>query len=109
MAAAAIPNELFFASIAELHEKLVKKEVTATALARAFCDRLESVGPRYNALALPLGKEALRAAKDIDDDLKRERTRGHLQGIPFGATPNTRLLGARNPTPIRCSTTPLPR
>src|SRR5207237_9685907 len=50
---------------------------------RAFSERLQQMGPRYNALALPLHQEALRKAKDVDKELKRERFRGPLQGIPY--------------------------
>ncbi|MDP8978998.1 MAG: amidase family protein, partial [Acidobacteriota bacterium] len=80
-----LPDDIFFASIAEINRKLVKKEFSAVELAGAFCDRLETIGPAYNALALSLRKDALRAAKDVDGDIKRERLRGPLQGIPFGA------------------------
>jgi len=52
---------------------------------RAFSERLQTLGPRYNALALPLPQQALRKAKEVDADLKRGRTRGPLQGIPYGA------------------------
>jgi aspartyl-tRNA(Asn)/glutamyl-tRNA(Gln) amidotransferase subunit A len=46
---------------------------------------MEKLAPRYNALALSLREPAIRAAKDVDDDLKRERFRGPLQGVPYGA------------------------
>jgi aspartyl-tRNA(Asn)/glutamyl-tRNA(Gln) amidotransferase subunit A len=91
-----IPDDVFFASIAEINQKLTKKEFTAVELARAFCDRLEGIGPRYNALALSLRKEALRDAKDVDGDIKRDRLRGRLQGIPFGA--KDLLAYAKHPT-----------
>jgi aspartyl-tRNA(Asn)/glutamyl-tRNA(Gln) amidotransferase subunit A len=65
-------------------------------LARAFCDRLETLGPRYNALALSLRKDALRDAKDVEGDIRRERLRGPLQGIPFGA--KDLLAYAKHPT-----------
>ena len=45
---------------------------------------MERLGPRYNALALSLRKQALSKAKDVDRELKRDRTRGPLQGIPYG-------------------------
>jgi aspartyl-tRNA(Asn)/glutamyl-tRNA(Gln) amidotransferase subunit A len=93
---ASISDDIFFASIAELNQKLTKKELSAVELARAFCDRLESIGPRYNALALSLRKVALSDAKDVDGDIKRERLRGPLQGIPFGA--KDLLSYAKHPT-----------
>src|SRR5215472_2597496 len=79
----AIPSDIFFASIAELGAKLRAKEFSAVELTRAYCDRLERLGPRYNALALSLREQALRQARTVDDDLKRDRTRGPLQGIPY--------------------------
>src|SRR5690242_1978776 len=81
---AEIGNDVFFASVVELNTRLKNKEFTAEELARAFSARLQQLGPRYNALALPLPQEALRQAKEVDKELKRERTRGPLQGIPYG-------------------------
>src|SRR6202043_2983195 len=83
--AASIPDDIFFASITEINQKLKAKEFSAVELTKAFCGRLEQMGPRYNALALSLREQAVKAAKDVDGDIKRERFRGPLQGIPFGA------------------------
>jgi aspartyl-tRNA(Asn)/glutamyl-tRNA(Gln) amidotransferase subunit A len=91
-----ISDDIFFASITEINQKLTKKEFSAVELARAFCDRLETIGPRYNALALLLRKDAVRDAKDVDGDIGRERLRGPLQGIPFGA--KDLLAYAKHPT-----------
>jgi len=82
---AAIGDDLFFATIPEINARLKAKEISAEELTRAFLDRLQQYGPRYNALALLLRQEALRKARDVDQDLKRERFRGALQGIPYGA------------------------
>ncbi len=78
-------ESVFFLTIAELNAKLRAKEFSVVELTRAYCDRLEKLGPRYNALALLLRDSAIRKAKDVDGDLKRERYRGPLQGIPYGA------------------------
>ena len=80
-----ISSDVFFASISELNERLKKREFSAAELARAFGERREKLGPRYNALATPLTQVAIKRAKAVDDELKRERFRGPLQGIPFGA------------------------
>lgn len=77
--------DLFFRSITELNQMLVKREISARELATEFCNRLESLGPQLNALAVSTRKAALDRAKDVDDELKRKRLRGPLQGIPFGA------------------------
>src|SRR5580693_4963881 len=94
--AASIPDDIFFASITEINQKLKAKEFSAVELAKAFCARLEQLGPRYNALALSLRDKAVKAAKDVDGDIKRERFRGPLQGIPFGG--KDLLAYAKHPT-----------
>lgn len=79
-----LPDDIFFATITEISAKLKAREFSAVELTRAFCDRLERIGPRYNALALSFKEQAIRKAKDVDGDLKRERYRP-LSGIPYGA------------------------
>jgi len=86
-------DDVFFASITDLNTRLKKGEFKAVELVQAFAERLEKLGPRYNALALPLTKSAIKRAKDVDDDLKRQRYRGTLQGIPFGAKDLLALAG----------------
>jgi aspartyl-tRNA(Asn)/glutamyl-tRNA(Gln) amidotransferase subunit A len=91
--ATAIPENVFFDDIARLNGRLKAKEFSAVDLTRAFIARMEAFGPRFNALALLLPKAALTAAKDVADDMKRERFRGRLQGIPFGAKDLLALAG----------------
>ena len=61
---ASIGTDTFFAPLSELNASLKAGEFSAEALARAFSERLQQLGPRYNALALPLHQEALRQATD---------------------------------------------
>ena len=75
--------DLFFATIGELNQRIAAGELSAADLARAFATRLEKLGPRYNALALPLTEDAIRSAKEVDEDIERGRKRGPLQGIPY--------------------------
>ena len=91
-----VSDDIYFASITEINQKLKAKQFSAVELTKAFCDRLETLGPRYNALALSLREQAVRAAKDVDGDIKRERLRGPLQGVPFGAKDLLSL--AKHPT-----------
>ena len=78
-------DDVFFASITDLNTGLKKHEFSCVELVKAFSERLERLGPRYNALALPLTEIAVRRAKLVDEEMKRERFRGPLQGVPFGA------------------------
>ncbi|HEY3444195.1 MAG TPA: amidase [Paludibaculum sp.] len=81
---APLSEDVFFSTAVELNQRLVRRDFTAVELARAFGERLEKLGPRYNALALSLREQALRQAHDVDRELKRGRTRGPLQGVPYG-------------------------
>ena len=73
-----------FATIEQLNAALQGREISSKELAKIFGKRLDSIGPQYNALALSLTKKSHGAAKDADSDLKRQRFRGPLQGIPYG-------------------------
>ena len=64
-------DSLDFATISELNQLLRSRQISARELARHFLDRLKSIGPQYNALALPLDKLAKKDAKAVDGDLKR--------------------------------------
>ena len=86
-------EDLFFSTIGEWNAKLKAKEVSAEQLAHAFSERLEKLGPRYNALALPLTERAVKKAKSVDDDLKHDRARSPLAGVPFGAKDLLSLAG----------------
>ncbi|MBM3775725.1 MAG: amidase, partial [Acidobacteria bacterium] len=88
-----IDEGLFFSSIGELNARLVSKELSAVELARAFALRLEKLGGRYNALALPLREQAIRRAGEVDKEIRRGRLRGPLQGIPYGAKDLLSLAG----------------
>ena len=72
-----------FATIRELNTALQNREISSRELTKILGKRLDSIGPQYNALACSLTKKARRPAKDADSDLKRQRFRGFLQGIPY--------------------------
>ncbi|HMF76513.1 MAG TPA: amidase [Bryobacteraceae bacterium] len=76
-------STLPFASISELNAALRSRQISCVELTRFFGQRLETLGPVYNALACSLLKEGHKAAKDVDGDIKRERFRGPLQGVPY--------------------------
>ena len=88
-----LSEEQYFSTIVEWNAKLKAKQISAVELTRAFSTRLEKLGPRYNALALALTERALKRAKSVDDDIKRDRFRSPLLGIPFGAKDLLSLAG----------------
>ncbi len=79
-----LTDEVFFAAITELNARLKAREFSCRELTTAFLDRLETLGPKYNALACSLRKRALKKAGDVDDEIRRKRDRGPLHGVPFG-------------------------
>lgn len=88
--------DIFFSSISELQAGIRAKKFSSVELTRAFCDRLERYGQRYNALAVSLREEAIRQAEDADDDIKRDRIRSPLAGVPYGV--KDLLAVRRHPT-----------
>src|SRR4051794_3626716 len=78
-------STLPFAAVVELSAGLRNKQFSASELTRFFAKRLETIGPKYNALALPLTKEAEKAAKQADREAKLDRFRSVLHGVPYGA------------------------
>jgi aspartyl-tRNA(Asn)/glutamyl-tRNA(Gln) amidotransferase subunit A len=74
---------LQFATITELNAALRDRQISAGELTNFFGEHLEKFGPDYNALALSLKKQGHKHSKDVDWDLKHERFRGPLQGIPY--------------------------
>src|ERR1700677_3978724 len=79
-----LPDEVFFATISELGAKLRDREFSAAELTKGYCDRLEKIGPKYNALSLSLRKQAMKQAHEADDELRHNRVWGPLEGIPCG-------------------------
>lgn len=80
---APLPEDVFFSTATEIHARWKKGEFSAVELSRVFSDRLESLGPRFNALALSLREDAARRAAEIDKERKRERFRTPLQAVPY--------------------------
>ena len=88
-----IGNDVFFATIPELNARLKPRSSPPKSWRGPSPARLEQLGPRYNALALALAQQALRKARAVDQDIKRERLRGPLQGIPYGVKDLLSLAG----------------
>src|SRR5947207_676123 len=73
-----------FLSVAELGRLLRSKQASATELAGYFLDRLERLGPRYNAVVAVTRERALAEAAQADREIKAGKLRGPLHGIPYG-------------------------
>ena len=77
-------TEYAFRTIGELGAMLRARQVSAGELTRYFLDRLETLGPRYNAVVTVLRDRALKEAGLRDAELRAGKARGPLHGIPYG-------------------------
>ena len=78
-------SDLAFLSIPELGRLLRARKVSAVELAGHFLDRLERLGPTYNAVVTVMRERALAEARTRDQELRGGKDRGPLHGIPYGA------------------------
>ena len=85
-----------FATVTDLSAALRGHEISSVELTKIFGKRLEKIGPQYNALACSLVKEGHKQAKDADSELKRERFREPVQGIPYAV--KDLIAVAKHPT-----------
>lgn len=86
-------DALSYASIEALHAMLRAGEVSSAELATHFLDRLERLGPRYNALAAVTRDRAVAEAAAADG-ARRRGADGPLLGIPYGAKDLLAAVGA---------------
>ncbi len=74
-----------FLSLRALGELIRTRQVSPVELAKIFLDRLESQGPRYNAVVTITRKLALEQAEEAEKEIATGRYKGPLHGIPYGA------------------------
>ncbi len=71
-------------TLPELGRLLRTRKTSAVELAEHFLDRLERLGPRYNAVVTVLRDAAITEARRRDAELASGKDRGPLHGIPYG-------------------------
>jgi aspartyl-tRNA(Asn)/glutamyl-tRNA(Gln) amidotransferase subunit A len=81
----AAARELVFTPVVELAARLRAGRLSPVLLAEIFLDRLERLGPRYNAVVTVTRDRALAAARRAEAEISAGRYRGPLHGIPYGA------------------------
>src|SRR5437773_9645494 len=77
-------SDFAFLSVVELARLLRQKKASATELATYFLDRLERVGPRFNAVVTVPRERALAEAAQADREIRQGKWRSPLHGIPYG-------------------------
>src|SRR5215470_6212068 len=79
-----LDDATFFLPVRELSRRLRAKQLTSAELTAGCLDRLERLGPKYNAVVTLMRASALEEARRADRELKAGKPRGPLHGIPFG-------------------------
>jgi aspartyl-tRNA(Asn)/glutamyl-tRNA(Gln) amidotransferase subunit A len=74
-----------FLPLRELSALVRARQVSPVALAETFLQRLETIGPRYNAVVTLTRERALAAARHAEAEIAAGGWRGPLHGIPYGA------------------------
>ena len=77
-------DELLFQPLRVLAAELRKRTLTSVELTQASLSRLESLGPRYNAVVAVMRESALVQARDADARFKSGKRLTPLTGIPYG-------------------------
>ena len=89
-----MPDEnLVYASVGELASWLRARKISSVELTTLFLNRLEKLGPRYNALAELTPELALRQARRADRAIREGKVVSPLHGVPYGAKD---LLATKN-------------
>jgi aspartyl-tRNA(Asn)/glutamyl-tRNA(Gln) amidotransferase subunit A len=79
-----ITEDLLFSSVRELGDKIRARSLSPIALAEAYLDRLEKIGPKLGAVVTVTRDRALTEAKQAEQEIKDGKYRGPLHGIPYG-------------------------
>jgi aspartyl-tRNA(Asn)/glutamyl-tRNA(Gln) amidotransferase subunit A len=80
-----IAEDVVFRPVRQLAEAVRARRLSPVALAETFLDRLERLGPRYNAVVTVTRARALEQAGRAEREIAAGRYRGPLHGIPYGA------------------------
>jgi len=79
-----LPDDVLFAGVAALSEKLRIGELSPVALTESFLARLQRLGPRLGAVITLTAEKALAQARAAEAELARGAWRGPLHGMPYG-------------------------
>src|SRR5260370_40681411 len=85
MAQQPITEDVLFSSVRELAALVRARKLSPVALAEAYLDRLQKLGPKLGAVVTVLREQALKEARAADAEIRAGRYRGPLHGIPYGA------------------------
>ncbi|MDD2497439.1 MAG: Asp-tRNA(Asn)/Glu-tRNA(Gln) amidotransferase subunit GatA [Desulfitobacteriaceae bacterium] len=91
--------DLYRLTIHELHEMLIKKEISSLELIKNVIDRIEETDPKIKAYVTVVKEQSLAKAQEADDLISRGENVGPLTGIPMALKDNMCTEGI----PTTCS------
>ena len=91
----AAPDELLSLSLSEVSKRIRAKQVTSVELTRALLDRIKVYNPKLNAYITVMHDQALAQAAQMDAEIKANRFRSPLHGIPIALKDNIDTAGTR--------------
>jgi Asp-tRNA(Asn)/Glu-tRNA(Gln) amidotransferase A subunit family amidase len=74
-----------FQPVRQLAELVRARQLSPVTLAEIFLDRLERLGPKYNAVVTITRERAIEQAHRAEREIAAGHNRGPLHGIPYGA------------------------
>ena len=78
-------EDIVFLPIRELASLIRTRQISPVEVAEAFLHRLDTLGPRYNAVVTVTRDRALEQARRAEAEIAAGAYRGLLHGVPYGA------------------------
>jgi aspartyl-tRNA(Asn)/glutamyl-tRNA(Gln) amidotransferase subunit A len=91
----AAPDDLLSLSLSEVSKRLRAKQVTSVELTQALLDRIKTYNPKVNAYITVMHDQALAQAAQMDAEIKANKFRSPLHGIPIALKDNIDTAGTR--------------
>jgi aspartyl-tRNA(Asn)/glutamyl-tRNA(Gln) amidotransferase subunit A len=79
-----LDESVYFLPVRELAARIRGRKLSPVALAEGVLDRLERIGPRFNAVVTLMRDSGLADARAAEAEIAAGRYRGPLHGVPFG-------------------------
>jgi aspartyl-tRNA(Asn)/glutamyl-tRNA(Gln) amidotransferase subunit A len=86
--------DLLFTPLRELGALLKTRQLLPVELCELYLERLERLGPKYNAVVTVMREHALSQARRAEGEIAAGLYRGPLHGIPYGAKDLLATAGA---------------
>jgi aspartyl-tRNA(Asn)/glutamyl-tRNA(Gln) amidotransferase subunit A len=80
-----VTDDILFSSVRSLGDSIRTRKLSPVELTEAYLKRLETIGPKLNAVVTVTRELALAQAKVAEKEISAGKYRGPLHGIPYGA------------------------